>query len=73
MKRRLTITCGTDADTQLEARKVCDFLFSQCGGNVSEAAVLMYLRRCKDQHDRFPHTKVGTSDAMLRACEAAGA
>lgn len=56
-KHRLTVTSGVGVDVTLEARRICDFLFTKCGGNVSEEAVLMYLRRCKHQHEKFPHTK----------------
>ena len=72
-KRRLTVTSGVGSDVTMEARKICDFLFTKCGGNVSEEAVLMFLRRCKHEHDAFPHTKAAVSEAMLKACEAAGA
>lgn len=70
---RLTVTSGMGADKIKESRKVCDFLFERCGGDIFEDAVLAYLRRLGAQHEQFPHTKRGTSDAMLKAIEAAGA
>lgn len=73
LKHRLTVTSGAGVDVTMEARKICDFLFAKCGGDVSEEAVLMFLRRCKHEHERYPHTKAVSSDAMLKACEAAGA
>lgn len=73
LKHRLTVTSGSGVDVTMEARKICDFLFAKCGGDVSEEAVLMFLRRCNNEHMRFPHTKAPVSDAMIKACEAAGA
>lgn len=69
---RLTINTEPDADATKEARKICDFLFERCNGNISEAAVLGYLRRVREDHSKFPWTKSTSSDALVQASEAAG-
>lgn len=73
MKARLTVSVGQDADAPMEARKVCDFLFERCGGNVAEEGVLMFLRRLRHEHSKYPWTQGGSSEAIKRAAEAAGA
>jgi hypothetical protein len=67
---RLTIKTGQSADTTLEARKVCDFLFERCSGNIAEEGVLMYLSRARHDHEKFPWTTRIVSPALLRAIEA---
>jgi hypothetical protein len=73
MKARLTVNVGQDADTPMEARKVCDFLFERCGGTVAEEGVLLFLRRLRHDHDKHPWTQAGSSDAIKKAAAAAGA
>jgi hypothetical protein len=71
--KRLTISIDQDADPTKEARKICDFLFERCSGNVAEAAVLGFLRRAQEERRKFPWTKRADSDALAKAADAAGA
>lgn len=69
---RMSVNTGTSMDVTLEARRLCDFLFERCPGTVSEQGVLMFLRRSRHEHQKYPWTKAAASASFLSAAEAAG-
>jgi hypothetical protein len=69
---RLTVNTGPELDTTLEARRVCDFLFDRCPGNVAEQGVLMFLRRSRHESHKYPWTAAASSASFLSAAEAVG-
>lgn len=70
-KTKLTVTIDAAAKHK-SSRKLCDFLFEKCGSDISEDAVLGYLRRLGEMHAHYPHTKELTSEALLKAIDAVG-
>lgn len=68
---RLTIKTAKNANAYEEATKIAEFLYARCGGDVAEAAVLAFVRRCGAEIAANPHTKPGYSEAMLRLIKAA--
>lgn len=67
---RVGVTVTKEGDATEQSRRVSDFLFNRCPGNVAELAVIDFLRKHALQADRYPWVKGGSMPEINRASDA---